>query len=233
MLSVLRFAFQAVQGASWRKGFVPRLLDPGEEFLGWGRRGSGFTCEAWFRCCADCTQQHPGNACMAGCRQSRTSNALSWSSPSEVPCSLALQLVPSAAPTEVWLGNVALHPPSQQPAEGWSPLPHPFPLLLGMGRTHNPLLSAQAVASGTMGARLCPHWVLVSPRCHWAEEPFTECWNHGIRCYFYANINQWANKGISHLHAFWIGACLFGVGLTSILAALLMINTSALTEPSW
>lgn len=59
MLSVLRFVFQPVQGASQRKEFVPRLLDPGKEFLGLGRRGSGFTPGTYFWCCTDCTQQHP------------------------------------------------------------------------------------------------------------------------------------------------------------------------------
>lgn len=72
------------------------------------------------------------------------------------------------------------------------------------------------------------HWDLSC--CNQAGEPCTECWNHWVQRYFCTDVNS---KCISHLHTFIIGGSVFGMGLTSILAALLVNHSSALTEPSW
>lgn len=121
-----------------RGEFVPRLLDPGKQFLGLGRRGSGFTSETWFWCCADCTQQHPLQ-CLHGRVQAvlnqhgldtALSTALSWSWASEVPCCPA-DLLFSSPPQQLperfgwaaWLWLLHLSNP-------WRDWPHshiPFP----------------------------------------------------------------------------------------------------------
>lgn len=93
-------------------------------------------------------------------------------------------------------------PPSRLPTEGLTPLLRPLSSLGGMGWIHHPVLFGRAAASRTTGARPCPRWVLANPHCHRAKELYTVCWNHWRWRCFYADINQWDNEGISHLHAF-------------------------------
>lgn len=45
--------------------------------------------------------------------------------------------------------------------------------------------------------------------------------------YFCTDINQWGSKCISHLHMFRLRGCVFGMELTSILAALLRNHVSS------
>lgn len=183
-------------------------MDPGKEFLGLGRRGSGFTSETWFWCCAGCTQQHPGSTCTAGCGWSWTSTAWMllqaprWAGAQLQRCPAALQPCCSAHPQHllkksgwaVWLCLLHLSNP-------WGIDRAPASLSLVV-RMHYPRLFGQAAVSRTTEDQLCSRWVLVNPHCYQAEDAFTECWNHGIWCYFYANTNRWDTKGILHLHAF-------------------------------
>lgn len=149
-------------------------------------------------------------------------------------CSAAL--LRSSSPGSSWRSLAEHHGSASTisaTCRGIDPAPPSPSLSSGMGWRHYTRVFGGAAASSTTGAHLCPCWVLGSPHGRQAEEPFVECWNHWIRRYFCANVNQWNNKGISHLRMFKIGACVFSIGLTSILAALLIINTSTLTEPSW
>lgn len=207
MLSVLRFAFQAVQGASQERlcpqtggtwEGISQLREKRQRFYLW----NVVVVLCWMypaaprQCLHGRVRVVPNEHCL----DAASSTTLNWSSASEVSCCPPALLLrsPPAAPGEVWLGSVALPPPSQQPMRDW-PSPASLSLVVGM---RYPRLFGWAAAGGTTEDQLCSRWVWANPHCHQAEDPFPECGNHGIRCYFYANTNRWDNKGISHLHAF-------------------------------
>lgn len=143
-------------------------MDPGKEFLGLGRRGSGFTSETWFWCCAGCTQQHPGSTCTAGCGWSWTSTAWMllqaprWAGAQLQRCPAALQPCCSAHPQHllkksgwaVWLCLLHLSNP-------WGIDRAPASLSLVV-RMHYPRLFGQAAVSRTSSVLAGSWWTLTA-----------------------------------------------------------------------
>lgn len=230
MLPVLRSAFQAVQGDfQRRKGLSPDCWTLGRTFL--DLAGGAAVLPVRPVCGAVLAVSGSALAVPAGwgqaglnkrCLDVALSTTLSFSSVL-CPCSSA-QLPGSSQRSLAEQHGSA----SSISAIHWGSDSAPASLSAADrdGTDALPGGSGQAAANRTTGSGCVPLGSVLLPS-GWRA---TECWKHWLQHYFCTDINQWGSKCTSHLHTFRLGGCVFGMGLTNILAALLINHTSALTE---
>lgn len=226
MLPVFRSVFQAAQGDSQRKkGLSPGcwtlgrtwIWEKGQQFYLWDL----FVMQCWLCLAA------PWQCQQGGCRQAWASTAwmllwaLCWAS--AVSCAPAAWQLPEKFGWAAWLCLLHLSnllwfdsaPASLSSSgrDGTDTLPS---VLWSGSSKQNPW------------AWLCP-----TGSCLAAIQLESHVLSAGTKYLqhdFFTDINQWGSKCVSHLHTFRLGGCVFGMGLTNILAALLIKHPSALTE---
>lgn len=221
MLRVKKVCPQTVrawEGLSW-------IWEKGHQFYLWN----------YWQSRAGCVWQHLGSASMGGCRAEQALPECCFEHHIELQqCPVSLLLRPAAwqlPEKSGWTSWLCLLHLSSLRVWLYSCIPfHPWQRWDRCSARCS-LVRQQQI--GPLGLAVS-HWVLLAAielESHVLSAGTIACMYRvlSIDC-FCTVINQWGSKCISHLHTFRLGGCVFGMGLTSILAALLRNHSSALTE---